>query len=450
MQIIVPPSLILLAREFAKNDGKLFLVGGYVRDQIMGKMSQDIDICGNLTADIVTKLALCLSFDCKKINKKLGTLKIIADNCAFEYTTFRTETYALDGSHSPIDVTFTNDIRKDANRRDFTINSIYYDIENNTILNYVGGLQDIENRLIVANKNADIIFAEDALRIFRMIRFSTSLNFAIEKNTLASAKKSLHLLYNLTPTRIIDELKAITNLSNLSYVDTMKHLDLFNCLFNKTPSLWRFKFCKRKSFFKYFASSTDNKFLKFCALILINAIIENDLKTEDYNTLLKHCFKNCLPLSIAHFTQLQNFLRVLSLCHDTYNNAIDNEEKFTKINFFSFDNFANSKKTTAFNNIDFLSAYSNFAPNDLFATFFPNIFKQIENSVLQAKKQNIPLHINELKISNLQLLNMNIKNINLTKVKNLLLQTCQKNSLENSSESLKKYVKENKNKLNNL
>lgn len=207
----IPEYINYLSQYFFENRRKLYIVGGFVRDAVMGKESKDIDLAGKMDTDDVAMMLR----ENKRIkvidnNMRLGTLKIIIDdkNDA-EYTCFRTDSYALDGSHEPLTVTFTDDIRLDAKRRDFTVNSIYYDIIHKEIHDFFDGIRDINSKTIKAVRDPDTVFSEDALRILRMCRFSAQLGFDIDKKTMISAKKYSVGLKNISLERIGIELNLI-------------------------------------------------------------------------------------------------------------------------------------------------------------------------------------------------------------------------------------------------
>ena len=114
MSLKICESLELLAEKFNSNGKKLYVVGGYVRNSLLGIGHTDIDITGALDVKTVAELCRGLGFRSQVVNKNLGTLLITTKNEQFEYTMFRAESYADDGSHIPVDVKFVEDIKVDA------------------------------------------------------------------------------------------------------------------------------------------------------------------------------------------------------------------------------------------------------------------------------------------------------------------------------------------------
>ena len=140
----IPDSLIKLS-SMAKSP--IYVVGGFVRNKLAGLGETDIDIAGPAVADT---LGLSKRYRTEVVNYRLGTVIIKYNDDKFEYTPFRVEKYAEGGGHSPVSVMFTTDITKDAKRRDFTCNAVYYDIANDKIIDHLGGMADTQHKILRA------------------------------------------------------------------------------------------------------------------------------------------------------------------------------------------------------------------------------------------------------------------------------------------------------------
>ena len=203
MKIKVPKPLLTLAQE---TQSSVYITGGYVRNAIAGFVqSTDIDLCG---PQLASALNLPSSYMVKMVNRRLGTSLIKLGFSEWEYTPFRTENYPSDGSHTPSHVSFTTDILEDIQRRDFCMNAIYYDIKNDKIIDIVGGVQDIKNKVIRAI-NPDITFSQDGLRLMRLVRFAAETGFKIDGVSAKAAMGYAHLLKDISPERKRDELVKI-------------------------------------------------------------------------------------------------------------------------------------------------------------------------------------------------------------------------------------------------
>lgn len=184
-----------------------YLVGGCVRDYLMDRESDDIDIASSARPD---ELELLLKQnDIKYIETGIrhGTITAIVNRKPYEITTFR-----KDGSYSnnrhPENVVFVDDVLQDLARRDFTINAVAYN-EKEGLVDPFNGIKDIENKIIRAVGDPDRRFQEDALRIMRALRFSSVLGFEIEENTKSAIFNNKDLLKNIASERIFTELKKL-------------------------------------------------------------------------------------------------------------------------------------------------------------------------------------------------------------------------------------------------
>ena len=186
-----------------------YIVGGYVRDYCLGRVSDDIDICGTMPYDKMQELCKCLKFRVDIVNKRLGTLLISPEEGVhFEYTPFRVENY-VNGNHSPESVEFVNDIAIDARRRDFTINCIYVNVLTKEVFDPYGGVKDIEKRVVKAIETPEKVFSSDGLRILRLVRFASALNFDIDRKTLKIAREMSFQLRDISAERKKHELDQI-------------------------------------------------------------------------------------------------------------------------------------------------------------------------------------------------------------------------------------------------
>lgn len=179
-----------------------FVVGGCVRDSIMNKKPDDWDITTSSAPE--ETMEVFKDYRVIPTGLKHGTVTVIIDDVHLEITTMR-----IDGEYHdnrrPEAVEFTTDIREDLSRRDFTVNAMAYS-QANGLIDPFGGKQDISDGIIRCVGNPDQRFGEDALRIFRALRFASVLDFTIEKETENSIRKNSHLLLNVANERIRVEL----------------------------------------------------------------------------------------------------------------------------------------------------------------------------------------------------------------------------------------------------
>jgi len=239
----LPSWLYELNDKTQKLGAPLYVVGGYLRDKIPGIKSTDIDLAGPANLEIFEECArIYPEISIKPESKKLGTLKIKYMDNSCEYTCFRSDSYAFDGSHTPDSVTLGADINEDAKKRDFTINAFYYDLTKRELLDFSSGMDDIHNRTIRCVREPIDVFSEDALRILRLVQQSTQLDFSIAEETLIGAKKCAHLLKNLAPQRVQVELTLMLmadakNSGNSGIIKGLKLCEELGVLKNLFPQL---------------------------------------------------------------------------------------------------------------------------------------------------------------------------------------------------------------------
>lgn len=177
-----------------------YIVGGCVRDSILGREPEDWDITTSAKPEEV-KALFPRTID---TGIQHGTVTVMLDKEGFEVTTYRIDGKYEDNRH-PTEVIFTPNLREDLRRRDFTINAMAYN-EKTGLVDLYGGLEDIERKLIRCVGNAEERFTEDALRIMRAIRFSAQLGYTIEENTKAAIRKLAPNLEAISAERIQVEL----------------------------------------------------------------------------------------------------------------------------------------------------------------------------------------------------------------------------------------------------
>lgn len=209
-----------LIKDLKKNGYDTYLVGGVVRDFLMKSKFNDIDITTKAKPFEVMKI-----FKTAPTGLKYGSVTVLYDNEKFEVTTFRLDGPTSDFRH-PDSVIYSEDVKDDVLRRDFTINGILMD-EFQNIYDYVDGQKDIENKLIRAIGDPVTRFNEDALRMLRAIYFQSKLGFEIEENTKQAIKDYKHLINEISMERIHQELIKILKGNNaLKAVNTMIELGL--------------------------------------------------------------------------------------------------------------------------------------------------------------------------------------------------------------------------------
>ena len=192
-----------ILKELTEHSYKAYIVGGFVRDQLLGIESNDIDITTNATPKEIKEIFedSCLP------TEDYGSVTVYKKGINFEITTFRKEIEYQD-NRRPVEVKYVDDLYTDLIRRDFTINSLCMDDQGN-IIDFLNGKEDIDNRVIRTIGDANQKFSEDSLRILRAVRFSTVLGFKLCDEIYEAIKQNKYLVKNLSYYRKKCELEKI-------------------------------------------------------------------------------------------------------------------------------------------------------------------------------------------------------------------------------------------------
>lgn len=272
MEIIVSDNLKKLATAL---DGKLYIVGGYVRNAIMGIASDDIDICSPFLSEEVQERCKEIGLKTKVINAKLGTLLITAsDGENYEYTPFRKENY-LKGNHLPESVEFVDDILVDAKRRDFTCNTIYYNVLSGQIFDPYNGKADIENKVLRCIETPLFVFSSDGLRLLRMVRFACELGFKIDAKTFKTASEMVYQLKSITSERKLMELNKIVSAdfkygaNKNEFIRYFNGLNIYKYLFGLNYENFSINI-KTQEYQNFFKAKNELRLLAFLTLFLLN------------------------------------------------------------------------------------------------------------------------------------------------------------------------------------
>lgn len=196
-----------LVQAFERAGYQLWLVGGALRDRLLGLPVKDRDYATNANPDQAEALVVALGATVTTVGKRFGTIGVLADGEWSEITTFRGDSYS-NGTRWP-DVTFGTSIDEDLARRDFTVNAIAEDAFTGALLDPFAGAGDIAAGVIRAVGEPALRFREDPLRILRGIRFVSQLGFEIEPATLRGMRQTAGLLASLSQERVTAELDRL-------------------------------------------------------------------------------------------------------------------------------------------------------------------------------------------------------------------------------------------------
>jgi tRNA nucleotidyltransferase/poly(A) polymerase len=281
-----------------------YLAGGCVRDMLLNKIPKDFDIATNCLPSESAKI-----FEhAKEVGKSFGVMLIKNMGHYFELATFREDFDYKDGRR-PEKVSFSDPLH-DSQRRDFTINSMFYDPIASELFDYNNGIDDLKLKLVRFVGNAEKRITEDHLRMLRAIRFESILNFTLEEQTEKAIKKNCELIQKLSPERIRDEFSRIM-CESVHPGDALKRLNNLGLLENILPFFSEFDTDTMNMIYdmmNYVGS--DLCFELAMAIILQFAIKDNNISTKK----LKH-----LKLSTIQKDTIRNVLTNIHKFDNFYN-----------------------------------------------------------------------------------------------------------------------------------
>ncbi len=208
MRFPVPHALKLFAEALPR---PLYLVGGSVRDFLAGVplTHADWDICSPATEEEALAAAGQTGLRVRAVYRNTGTVRLQdAEGTEYEYTRFRSDTYVR-GIHTPVAIDFTDDIVRDALRRDFRANAVYFDIAAGQLCDPLDGVRDIRAKVLRTVAPAEKVFGEDGLRLVRLARQTAQTGFSPDEACIAGAARNAALIRDIAPERIFREMELL-------------------------------------------------------------------------------------------------------------------------------------------------------------------------------------------------------------------------------------------------
>lgn len=335
-----------LQKDFPHTSKTAMFVGGCVRKYLSNEEIDDIDIATSLTPEQIKEKFKDTKFNVINSGLKHGTVTLISNKLKLELTTLRKD-ISTDGRHAEVE--YTDSWQEDSNRRDFTINSIYLDI-NGKIFDPQSGLNDLEKNYVKFIGNPYKRIEEDYLRIVRFIRFSLEYESEIEKTTIEAIRLNLNGIKKISKERILTELFKILNVKNFEKLNDKESLkEIFLLIFPELKYIERLNKLKKIVNYSIFSKRI------LLAILLVDEKNNHEYFSHKYN--ISTDLKENLNLVAKNFT---NFIEDKKFF-----------EKDLKKNIFYFGkdhlrilniiNFCNNKKIkldnylNIFNNVNRMS-----------------------------------------------------------------------------------------------
>lgn len=312
----IPKEVRQLYNLFVKNGFELYVVGGAVRDTLLGKPIKDYDLATDAPPDTVEKMLSNAGIKTIGTGAAFGVINAYINDEEYEIATFREDSKEGDGRR-PDSVTFST-IENDVKRRDLTINALFFDIGTNEIVDLVGGIDDIKNGVVRTVGDASERFDEDRLRILRAIRFAARVGSKLDPSIDATLKKNSSL-EGISGERIRDEfIKGIkSSKSSKFFLSLIDRYGLFNDIFKGLQPIN-----------KNFVESNDE--------ILVIATL---LSGVPYNTLTKGL--NALKYSSGEVKQIVFLVTFFQLFSKETFYSLKKLEDISRVSNDTFRAFAN-------------------------------------------------------------------------------------------------------------
>lgn len=392
-----------------------YIVGGCVRDNLMGITPHDWDICTSAMPEEVIEV-----FSMYRViptGIKHGTVTVVVDDNQYEITTYRVDGEYEDNRH-PKEVEFVRELSEDLLRRDFTINAMAYNHKDGLIDLY-NGISDLNNRIIRCVGNPKDRFNEDALRIIRALRFAIRYKFQIESNTRKEMLDNKHLLQNIAKERINAELTKIVTCDLNGCSNQL--IDLLSVLEAILP---QFKNCDKTNI----------------SSMLIDSIEMYDLRLAVLFDAYSHSIEEILRIMKFPNTTIKSVVNI-----NTYGHMLANDSPV--LEFLEFD--GNSVQENKRNKLDYYAkrllnkiGYDHalqaieFASQLCVEKYKRSFLRSLESATGYAINTGAPYKISQLDIDGNDLIELGYRNKQVGQCLLCLLDAVMKESVDNQKENL--------------
>ena len=241
-----------------------YIVGGAVRDKLMHKEPHDYDITTSARPEEIVATARKEGWQCiESVGRSFGVSLILIGGQTYEVATFRDESYGED-SHRPEKIWYAQTLQEDVKRRDFTVNALYYNPQDNTLRDYFDGIHDLKAGKLRLIGDPVTRYQEDPVRMLRSIRFMAKLDMFLEKPSEQPIRELAPLLKNIPPARLFDEsLKLLQAGQGVKTYRLLRQYGLFEQLFPALSS--------------YFTEKEDS----FAERMIVTALTSTDERVAD-------------------------------------------------------------------------------------------------------------------------------------------------------------------------
>ncbi|WP_336015250.1 CCA tRNA nucleotidyltransferase [Fusobacterium polymorphum] len=424
--------------------GKGYIVGGAIRDILLGLKPKDIDFTTNLPYE--TLKTLFSDYSPKETGKSFGVLRIRVNNIDYEIAKFREDNYEEKDGLKIIPeekkVSFVDDIKNDLARRDFTINAMAYN-EEEGIVDLYNGQKDIENKVINFVGNAEERIIEDPLRVLRAFRFMSRLNLSLSENTIEAIKKQKSLLKNIPEERITMEFSKLLLGENIKNALTlMKDTGVLELIIPEFKETYDFDQCNphhNLDLFNHIISVVSkvpaDLELKYSALL--HDIAKPIVQTFDEKGIAHYKTHEIVGADMARdiLTRLKLPLKLINTVEDIikkhmilYRDVTD--KKFNKL--LSEMGYDNLWRLIEHSNAD------NGSKNNEVVSTENDLYERLQRAV----EKQMQVTVNDLAINGKDLIELGFTGTEIGQIKRDLLDKYLSEEIKNKKEEMLEYVKE--------
>ncbi|MBO7736283.1 MAG: CCA tRNA nucleotidyltransferase [Clostridia bacterium] len=447
MYHLLPEQLKILAE---KTPFPLYVVGGSVRDFLCGYAKapddfNDWDICAPVSAEKFSLCAEQCGFTVRSQYKNTGTVKLQdKEGREYEFTSFRSDVYVR-GEHTPTAVYFTEDITLDACRRDFTCDAVYYCVQTKTFCDPLGGISDIENKILRTVRESRRVFGEDGLRLLRLARQGGQLGFTPDEDTLKAAKEHASFIQDIAPERIFTELNLLLHADRKygvkdGHFQALHILKQTGVLAQIFPELAEGEgMAQPPAFHRYDVLEHSLRCVLYAPISIRWAALLHDVgkprcMREDGNFYSHAEVGAALCTSIL--TRLKAHKRLIEDTHALiywHMYDVQGVTKENKLRRFFVENYAILPDLLALKQADYSACQDDASPSSIVARW--------QDIITRMQKEGAPFCLKDLKITGKDLLSVQIPACFIGKVLHELLIYCACNPKDNAPERLIKLSK---------
>ena len=415
--------------------GKGYIVGGAIRDILLGLKPKDVDFATNLSYETLKNLFS--EYTPKETGKSFGVLRIKINDIDYEIAKFREDIYGKEEK-----VAFVDEIKNDLARRDFTINAMAYN-EVERIVDLYNGQKDVENRIINFVGNPEERIIEDPLRVLRAFRFMSRLNFSLSENTIEAIKNQKSLLKNIPEERITMEFSKLLLGDNIKNTLTlMKDTGVLELIIPEFKATYDFNQC-----------NPHHNLDLFNHIINVVSKVPADLELR-YSALLHDIAKSIVQTfdeeGIAHYKTHEivgaDMARDILTRMKLPVKLIDTVAEIIKKHMVLYKDITDKKfnkllSEMGYNNLWRLIEHSiadNSSKNDEVVSTENDLHERLKRAV----EKQMQITVNDLAINGKDLIELGFAGTEIGKVKGELLDKYLSEEIQNKKEEMLNYVKE--------